>query len=372
MKTVFHNQFNDLGAGCSALSWSTQDQKHLWGRNFDFNRLAEGSKVSYIPSGTEYYTCGTSVEHNLDKDTRHTSTYAAVGTGFFLVPSTPVLYEGINEKGLMGGQLYYRNFSHFEDIARPGTTKLQPPFAVFHLLAQCATVQEVADMMEKDITLMAIPMFGTVPTIHWAFSDRTGESIVIEPDADGLKIYRNTIGVMTNSPSYSWHRLNLLNYVGIRDLDYDALDLEGDRLEQCFSGSGAQGLPGDWSSPSRFIRLAFLKKFGVKGKDEKQGVANMFHLFQSVAFPLGMIRVSEQGPITQYDTEIVPYDYTIYTSVMCAESLRFYFTTYEDQSIQYVDLNDLMAYPEKIQFDFSRQADFHCLTSDPHSFSKSK
>ena len=112
--------------------------------------------------------------------------------------------------------------------------------------------------------------------------------IVVEPDRDGLKVYRNTIGVMTNSPGYSWHRLNLLNYAGIRDLDYDVLDLESDRLNQClFRQPAAQGLPGDWSSPSRFIRLAFLKKFCVKGRDESQGVANMLHLFQKRRLPSG-------------------------------------------------------------------------------------
>lgn len=88
-----------------------------------------------------------------------------------------------------------------------------------------------------------------MPTLHWAFSDRTGEMIVVEPDRDGLKVYRNTIGVMTNSPGYSWHRLNLLNYAGIRDLDYDVLDLESDRLNQCFSGSGAWGLQATGALP---------------------------------------------------------------------------------------------------------------------------
>lgn len=87
-------------------------------------------------------------------------------------------------------------------------------------------------------------MLGTVPSLHWTFCDRTGESIVVEPDGDGLHIYRRTIGVMTNSPSYSWHRLNLLNYAGLRDLDYDAVQLCGDSIPQCFSGSGMQGLPG--------------------------------------------------------------------------------------------------------------------------------
>ena len=36
-----------MNAGCSALSWKTQDGKHLWGRNMDFNRLAQGSKISF-------------------------------------------------------------------------------------------------------------------------------------------------------------------------------------------------------------------------------------------------------------------------------------------------------------------------------------
>ena len=96
----------EWNAGCSALSWSTQDGKHLWGRNFDFNRLAQGTKVSYIPSGTEYYTCGATMERNLDRSSRCRAAYAALGTGFLMIPSVPVLYEGINERGLMGGQLH--------------------------------------------------------------------------------------------------------------------------------------------------------------------------------------------------------------------------------------------------------------------------
>ncbi len=139
----------EWNAGCSALCWSTQDGKHLWGRNFDFNRLAQGTKVSYIPSGTEYYTCGATMERNLDRSSRCRAAYAALGTGFLMIPSVPVLYEGINERGLMGGQLYYREFAHFADKAIPGTLKIQPPYVVYHVLAQCATVAEAADLVEE-------------------------------------------------------------------------------------------------------------------------------------------------------------------------------------------------------------------------------
>ena len=313
----------EWNAGCSALSWSTQDGKHLWGRNFDFNRLAQGTKVSYIPSGTEYYTCGATMERNLDRSSRCRAAYAALGTGFLMIPSVPVLYEGINERGLMGGQLYYREFAHFADKAIPGTLKIQPPYVVYHVLAQCATVAEAADLLKNKVTIMNLPLFGSVPTLHWAFSDRTGEMIVVEPDRDGLKVYRNTIGVMTNSPGYSWHRLNLLNYSGIRDLDYDVLDLES---------------------------------------DESQGVANMLHLFQSAAFPLGIVRITEQGTVTEYDKDISPYDYTVYTSIMCGESLRFYWTTYQNQQIQCVDMNHLKKGMKAVQFDLEQPPNLHLLS----------
>ncbi|WP_195989058.1 choloylglycine hydrolase family protein [Clostridium sp. D53t1_180928_C8] len=353
---------NDMNGGCSSIAWNTDDNKHLWGRNFDFNRIAEGSKITYIPKGKEYYGCGTSLENNVIKDTKTTSKYAAVGTGSLIIESTPVLYEGVNEKGLMGGQLYFRNFAHYLSEAKEGTLPLQPPFVVTYILTQCSNVEEVVDSLNNKVTILAMPMLGMIPTIHWAFTDRTGETIIIESDEQGLQIYRNSMGVMTNSPNYSWHRLNLLNYFDVRNMDYDSLDINGDKLEQCFSGNGAIGLPGDCSSPSRFIRLSFLKKYGVKGKNEEEGVSNTIHLFNNVAFPLGLVKVSETGDVTKYDRGVVPYDYTVYTSVMCSESLKFYWVTYENQRVQCVDLNKLLSNDDFIQFDMGRKVDFKYLT----------
>ena len=264
----------------------------------------------------------------------------------------------------MGGQLYYRGFAEYAKDCRAGTQPLQPPFLVFHMLAQCASVEEVVRCLQDEITLADIPMMGTVAPLHWSFHDRTGETIVIEPEGSGLRIYRNTLGVMTNSPGYSWHRLNLLNYAGIRDLDYAGVELQGETLAQCFSGSGAQGLPGDWSSPSRFIRLAFLKKYALRGKDEEEGVSRMFHLFQSAAFPLGMVRVSHKSHVTELDKDVVPYDYTVYTSIYCAESLRAYWTTYENQQIQFLDLQALLESEKPFSISPGRKPKFKNVTPE--------
>ena len=131
------SSLSGLGAGCSAMSWETEDRRHLWGRNLDFNTLASDSRITYIPRGTSYATCEQRPE------SRFCSAYAAVGTGLLSVSLSPLLYEGINDQGLMGGQLYYREFACYEGFPRPGTAPIQPPVLVYHLLAQCATVAEV-------------------------------------------------------------------------------------------------------------------------------------------------------------------------------------------------------------------------------------
>ena len=85
----------------------------------------------------------------------------------------------------------------------------------------------------------------------------------------------------------------------------------------------------------------------------------MFRLLQSVSFPLGMVRVHETGDTTPLDKNVLPYDYTVYTSVMCGESLKFYWTTYENQRIQMVDLHRLLPKTEPVQFSLNPNPDFY-------------
>lgn len=336
---------SSCAAGCSAICWQTANGLHLFGRNLDFHTLTKDSQVLSLPRGMQYHISLTPGRPGPP----HSARYPSAGIGLMAGSNAPVLYEGLNAAGLMGAQLYYRGFAHYRAASRPGREAVQPPFLVFHLLSQCAGINEAVRLLEEGLDLVALPLFGTVPPLHWIFTDSSGESIIVEPDRDGLHIYRNTLGVMTNSPGYPWHRLNLLNFAGIRDLDYDSGEIAGEQLEQCFSGSGAQGLPGDFSSPSRFVRLAFLKHFALKGRQEEEGVARLFRLLQNVAFPLGMVRVSQLEQA---------YDYTIYTAVMCAESGRFYWTSYDDMQLQCLELSRpsaLAGHP--LSFPLCRQAE---------------
>ena len=353
--TTIPNGTDLWSGGCSAVGWSTEDGVHLWGRNMDFNRMAAGTAVTYLPAGTALAS---------SEGVTAPSKYAALGMGLLAVPGMPLLYEGVNDAGLMGGQLYFRGFAHYADEPRPGTAALQPPLLVGWLLGQCATVEEVARVLSDEVTLVARPLLGTVPPLHWSFSDRSGEVMVVESDSEGLHLYRNTVGVMTNSPSYAWHRLNLLNYAGIRDLDYDTVEVCGEELPQCFSGSGAQGLPGDWSSPSRFIRLAMLRKYAVRGKTERQGIARLFRIMESAAFPLGMVRVSQPGGPTELDENVQPWDYTLYTAVYCAETGRCSWTTYDNPAIRTVTLADLKDQTAPVQLPLETETDLKTVGFD--------
>lgn len=340
MKKIDINDKIMVDGGCSSISWESKDGKHLWGRNFDFNRIAQGTGVTYVPAGLEYYTIGSELENNLEDKHKTTATYAAMGMGAYVMKPTPVLYEGVNEYGLMGGQLYYRDFAKYAEENPEGKDEVQPAYVVTHVLTHCKSVEDVKKLFKDEMIVKKVGIFGKIPDVHWYYSDATGASVVVEIDEQGLHLFDDNLGVLTNSPNYMWHWNHMLEYADLQPKDLMNQSLNGKKLNPCYSGTGMTGLPGDWSSPSRFVRLAMMHEYGEKGKDEKQAVSRTFRLLQNVAFPLGLIEVGDTSDIGKHDTDISKYDYSVYTAVMCAESKKYYWHTYDDMEIHSVSFDD--------------------------------
>lgn len=350
---------NIFGEGCSAFTYETKDEKHLFARNFDYNRLATGSKIIYVPNGYNYALIGSEFEHNLENEVK--SKYKVLGIGNTSIKPTPAFYDGVNECGLAGSQLYYRNFAKYSPMVRPNTQGIQAPFVIYHLLASCKDLIEVVDMVERKLTIIDKPLFGSVATLHFIFTDTTGKSIVIECNDKGVNIYKDALGILTNSPSYDYQVTNLMNYANLRVRDYDDTKFGNLVHKQAFSGNGLIGLPGDFSSISRFVRLAFFKEYAIKAKDEAEGVMYLSRIMNNVAFPLGLVEVTNEADHTMLDKDILPYDYTIYTVIFALESQKLFYYTYCNTSISYISLSDFVKENDIVEIELEFEPQFNKL-----------
>ena len=171
--------------------------------------------------------------------------YAAVGLNAF---DLPVLTDGMNEKGLTGGILYFPDYVGYADpkTADPKTAMAPWDFLTW-ALTNFATVAEVKEAA-KGISIIDIaePTMGIVPPFHYTLHDATGASLVVEPVGGTLKIYDNPLGVMTNAPEFDWHLTNLKNYVKLSPFNAPALELWGqtdapsDRARGCLACRATQ------------------------------------------------------------------------------------------------------------------------------------
>ena len=321
--------------GCSSFSWETKNGLHLLGRTYDQFGDLTANRVISVPQGMPCAP-GLHGEGAVSGGYGYTG-MAVLGFG------EPILVDGVNSAGLMGALLHYPGYAVYRDGPEEETTAVHPGRLLAWLLGRCAGVEEAVEELSR-LTLVDEPIQGKPLPAHYILSDQKGEAVIIEPDEGGLSVHRNTIGVLTNSPDYRWHRTNLRNFVGVTNLPKAPQTIAGHEIREFGERlGGGSGLPGDYSSPSRFVRLAFMKEFAVPGKDELEGVSRMFRAFAPVDIPEGLAKADPD-----YDV----YEQTLCTSVMCAESGVYYFAPAwnrrisairllaQGNEIQYFDLGD--------------------------------
>lgn len=332
--------------GCSSFSWETEDQKHLLGRTYDQFGNLSGNRIAVVPRGFSMKT-----EIDQSSSSLVSVKYAFAGMAVMGL-ETPVMVDGLNEKGLMGALLNYPGYAVYDTQKGENHLNIHPGFLVSYLLGQCSTLAQAVEQLSC-INLTGEKIFGHEMTVHYIFSDSTGEAVIVEPDAEGIHVHRNTLGVMTNSPDYLWHRTNLRNYVAVSNLHKPPQKIINTEIASFGSGTGGSaGLPGDYSSPSRFVRMAMLKNFAVKGKDEIDGVTKMFHNFASVDIPEGILKA---------DPEHEEYEQTLCISAMCSESLTYYFSTASNRRISAISLEKELKNTKIRYFDLQEKQDISYL-----------
>lgn len=302
---------------CTSCAWTTEDGLHLLGRTYDMFGSLEGNRITVVKEG---YSLQLSPFGNGESVRMEKSFIGNALQG----SASPIYTDAINEDGLMGCLLNFPDYGYFDTQKGNGNIDVHPAFFIPYILGTCSTVDEVEEACAH-LNLTSELIFGEKMSVHYIFSDRSGETIIVEPDEGGITVHRDTIGVMANAPGYDWQETNLKGYVSISNIHPEPREISGKEFSAFGHGTGGSfGLPGGYSSPSRFVRMAFMKTFAPKGSDEIDGVRRMFQNFAVVYVPDGLLRQSEASEDCE-QTQCI--------TVMCSESLTYYFSPVTDRRI---------------------------------------
>jgi choloylglycine hydrolase len=243
-----------------------------------------------------------------------------------------MFFDGFNEKGLSIGILW---FPEGEYPALESNEKR--PIANFTdlpalILSQCSSLDEVKAFLNTiAIYAFDMPEFKGIPTTHMAIHDASGSSLAVEFLKGELKIFENPVGVLTNSPNFPWQLTNLSNYVNLTNLNAQSNQLGDFKILPTGQGSGLIGLPGDWTPPSRFVRVCFIKNLVPQPKNDQEGLNLAIHLLNMVDIPRGAVKASVKSPIEDYTQWIVVKDLT---------HKKMYIRRYEDYDLIRLNLSE--------------------------------
>ena len=299
---------------CTAATYKTKD--FYFGRTLDYE-FSYGDQIAITPRNYPF-----SFRHAGEMATH----YAIIGMAH-VAGSYPLYYDAINEKGVGMAGLNFVGNAAYADVSPDRDNVAQFEFIPW-ILSQCATLSEVRTLLER-MALVATPFNEQFPLaqLHWIISDKTG-SITVESIADGLHIYENPVGVLTNNPPFPQQMFQLNNFMHLSPKQPVNTFSDDLALTAYSRGMGALGLPGDLSSASRFVRVAFTKMNAFSGDSEKESVSQFFHILGSVDQQRGCCEVADGK-----------YEITLYTSCCNVTKGIYYYTTYENHQISAVDMH---------------------------------
>lgn len=299
---------------CTAATYKTKD--FYFGRTLDYE-FSYGDEVVVTPRNYpfSFRDAGEMKSH-----------YAIIGMAC-VVENTPLYYDAMNEKGLcMAGLNFVGNAVYRKPEA--GKDNVAQFEFIAWILGQCADVKAARAKLQN-LNLTDTPFSAKLPVaqLHWILADRE-EAITVESVKDGLKIYDNPVGVLTNNPPFPEQMFRLNDYMHLSPKSPENHFAESLPLYTYSRGMGAMGLPGDLSSQSRFVRVAFTKMHSVSGDSEQESVSQFFHILGSVDQQRGCCDVGEGK-----------YEITLYTSCCNADKGIYYYNTYENHQISGVDMH---------------------------------
>lgn len=311
---------------CTAMTYHTKD--FYFGRNFDFEK-SFGESVTMTPKNFPIVLKNGEVIKN------H---YSVMGMAC-VKDNYPLYYDAVNEKGFCVAAL---NFTDNAVYSSPKPCKENISYFEFvlWLSAKCVNVAEARKLLKNvNITDVRFSSKTSVSELHWILADKS-ECVTVESVSGGLFVYDNPVGVLTNNPPFPQQMFSLNNYMHLSSKNPKNTFAPGIDLKDYSRGMGGIGLPGDWSSQSRFVRSAFVRANARFENSENESVGRFFQMLDTVSQPKGCCDVGGK------------YEVTLYSACCNADKGIYYYTTYDSRQIHAVNLrrtntlgNELVVYP---------------------------
>ncbi len=199
---------------------------------------------------------------------------AVIGVGVVMA-DRPMYFDCANEHGLAIAGLNFPGYASFVHEPVEGTENVATFEFPLWVARNFDSVDEVEEAL-RNVTLVSQIVPGQQESLlHWFIGDGK-RSIVVEQMADGMHVHHDDVDVLTN------HRRSTSIWKTCATTCASATRwpnrLHGARLlDRLGAGVGMHGIPGDVSSPSRFVRVAYTNAHYPQQNDEAANVSRLFH-----------------------------------------------------------------------------------------------
>ena len=332
--TVAVSLFADKADACTGISLVAKDGSRVVARTVEW--AATPMQCGYVvaPRGHEHR----SFTPTGDNGMKYKGVYGYVG---IYTEYEPFVVEGVNEAGLSAGLFFFPQYGEYA-VYNPDhndKTICDMQF-VSWVLSQFSTIDQLKEGLSK---VDLVTLDHKIGAVHWRITEPGGRMVVLEVVGGVPHFYENKLGVITNAPGFQWHMTNLNNYVNLYAGSAPNNEIKpGIVLQPLGHGSGMLGLPGDFTSPSRFVRATFFQTTAPDWATGFDTVVQAFHILNNFDIPIGSQHAKADIP------KGLP-SATQFTAATDLMSMKFYYRTAWNSNIRCIDLMSIDFHKVKYQ-----------------------